>query len=229
MTPFFLASLILFLLWLGFLLFSGETRREQLVMSVIGLIVAPGALMISAHDYRGVDSSVTAAGIEDLLFSFALFGIAAVIYHILLGKRLEARKGTRTNIQSRGIAWTSQLVIMIGIWLFAILFLSGLYGIAPVHAAIVGGLFIGIYVIADRKDLFADALLSALFMAVLVFSIEQIFFVRLYPEASLLFWNPAMVSGTTLAGIPIEEIHWAAVVGFAVGPVYEYVRRIRFV
>jgi hypothetical protein len=196
-------------------------------MSMIGLVIAPGALMISANDYRGVESSVAAAGIEDLLFSFALFGIAAVIYHVLLGKHVEKRTVKRTSIKNPALNWTSRLTILSGAWLFVLLVLSGLYGIAPIQAAIVGGLFVGIYIIADRKDLLADALLSALFMAVLVFIVEQVFFVRLYPDAQLLFWNTEMISGVTVAGIPIEELHWAAVVGFAVGPVYEYVRRFR--
>lgn len=225
MSPFFLVSLILFLIWFGLILFAPSTRREQVVMSVVGLIIAPGALVIASTDYRGAGSAIASAGIEDLLFSFALFGIAAVIYQTLLGKRLEKRTASRHKISNPALHWTSLLVIISSIWLFAILLFSGIYGLHVLHAAMVGGLLIGIYVIADRKDLLGDAILSAIFMAVLVFLIEQIFFIRLFPEAASNFWSTESVSGITLAGIPAEELHWAAVVGFTVGPLYEYIRR----
>ncbi len=228
MSSFFLTSLVLFLIWLGIILFSPTTRREQVIMSLVGLIVAPGALMIASGDYRHAESQMSTIGIEDLLFSFAMFGIAAVIYQVLLGKRIERRMGQRRKVQNATRHWSSLTIIIASVWLFAILFLSRVYGIHPIHAAIVGGLFIGIYIIADRHNLLIDALLSGLFMAILIFLVEQIFFVRLFSNAATTFWSTEALSGLTVGGIPIEEIHWAAVVGFTVGPLYEYIRRYQF-
>jgi len=192
-------------------------------MSLVGLVVAPGAILIAATDYRGTSAlDASSFGIEDLIFSFALFGIAAVIYGVLLGKRAHALRGKRHRISSPTLHWGSKLTVISGIWLFTTLILLAELGVDPIQAFVISGVFIGIYIIADRKDLLYNALLSAVFIAVLVFLVEQIFFVRLYPDA--IFWSQEVTNGLLLAGIPIQEILWAAVVGFAVGPLYEYVR-----
>ena len=78
---------------------------------------------------------------------------------------------------------------------------------------------VGIYIVADRKDLLYNALFSGLIITIVVFVIEQLFFVRLYPGAAATL--------TTLGGVPMEQLVWAAVVGFAIGPLYEYVRHWR--
>lgn len=225
MSPFFIVSLVMFLIWLGFILFSSKTRREQIIMSFVGLIVAPGALMIASADYRGQGTQIAAIGIEDLLFSFALFGIAAVIYQVLLGKRISNRTIERRRVQPAILHWAAQLVIMISAWLLILLVMNAFFGMGVIQSAVIGGLFVGIYIIADRKDLLADALLSGFFTLVLVFVTEQLFFVRLFPEAISNFWTSETVSGIVLGGIPFEELLWAAVVGFAIGPLYEYIRR----
>ena len=64
-------------------------------------------------------------------------------------------------------------------------------------------------------------------MAVMIFVVEQIFFLRLFPET---FANLSLLSNTSsyvLGSVPMEEILWAAVVGFTIGPLYEYLRRFR--
>lgn len=227
MPPFLLASLVLFFIWLVLILCSNHTRREQLIMSVVGLVVAPGLLVLASNDYRNIVSDQLASiGIEDLLFSFSLFGISAVIYQVLVGKHTHKIRGDRYRAKHPAIHWYVHLILVLGLWAVISLLFMDVFALHSVRALIAGGLLIGIYVIAERKDLLLDALLSGLFMAVLIFLTEQIFFVRLFPSAAEGFWRFTEMKTVLIGGIPLEELLWAAIVGFAIGPMYEWLRRL---
>ena len=226
MPSFLLAALVLFFVWLVLFIFSNSTRREQLIMSIVGLVLAPGILVLVANDYRNIISDeIASMGLEDLLFSFSLFGISAVIYQILVGRHAHKIKGPRITHAHPAVHWYVHLVLVLGLWTFVSLLLIDVFELASVRALIVGGLLIGTYTIADRKDLLLDALLSGLFMALLIFLIEQIFFARLFPDVVDQFWRFDQMTTFLIGGIPLEELLWAAVIGFTIGPMYEYLRR----
>lgn len=226
MPPFLIASLVLFIVWLALFLFSHTTRREQMIMSIVGLVLAPGVLVMVANDYRHIVSdTVAGVGLEDLLFSFSLFGVAAVLYQALFGRHTHLLKGERLRHSHPAVHWYALLLIVLGLWAFVSLLLIHVFELASIRSLIVGGLMVGIYAIADRRDLLLDALLSGLFTAILVFLTEQIFFSRLFPDASAAFWRFDEMSLFLIGGVPLEELLWAAVVGFTIGPLYEWLRR----
>jgi hypothetical protein len=226
MPSFLIVSLVLFVVWLIFFLFVTQTKREQLIMSVVGLVLAPGVLLVVANDYRNmISDTMSGVGLEDLLFSFSLFGIAAVIYQALVGKHAHKIKGERFRHPHPAVHWYVHLVLVLGLWAFVSLLFMDIFELASIRALIIGGLLIGVYVIADRHDLLLDALLSGLFTALLVFLTEQIFFARLFPEAVNQFWRFDQMTTFLIGGIPLEELLWAAVVGFTIGPLYEWLRR----
>ncbi len=228
MPPFLYVALALFVIWAIILFLSKRTRHEQLVMSVIGLVLAPGALMLASVDYRSVGVAAGGTvGIEDLLFAFSLFGIASVIYQFVFGKHIKRFRGERLFLSHPPTHWLAHLIIALGIWACISLTLNIVLALSTIQAIIVGGLMVGTYVIADRKDLMFDALLSGLFVSVLVFTCEQLFFVRMFPDIASGYWQTAQLSGLALGGIPVEEILWAGVVGFTIGPLYEYMREMR--
>ena len=225
MTAFLLTSIIFFCLWLVLFLFSNETRREQLIMSIVGLVLSPGILLIATYDFRQIVSDeVAVVGIEDFLFAFSFFGVAAVIYQALIGKHAHKLRGSRYEVKHLG-HWIGHLVLILGLWAFSALLLIEVFALSSIQGLIVGGLLVGMYVIADRHDLTLNALLSGLFMAALIFIVEQIFFVRLFPIDAASFWQFDALSGFIIGGIPLEELMWAAVVGFTIGPLYEYLRQ----
>ncbi|TAL49957.1 hypothetical protein EPN81_04230 [Patescibacteria group bacterium] len=225
MTAFLLTSIIFFCVWLILFLFSNETRREQIIMSIVGLVLAPGILLIAAYDFRQIVSdNVAVVGIEDVLFTFSFFGIAAVIYQVLIGRHAHKLRGSRYEVKHLG-HWVGHLLLILGLWAFCALLLIEVFSLSSIQGLIVGGLLVGMYVIADRHDLTMNALLSGLFMAALVFIIEQIFFVRLFPIDAASFWQFDALSGFIIGGIPLEELMWAAVVGFTIGPLYEYLKQ----
>ncbi|MFH1404972.1 MAG: lycopene cyclase domain-containing protein [Patescibacteria group bacterium] len=225
MPPFLTVSIILFIIWLVVFFLSKLTRKEQILMSFIGLILSPGALYLAHQDYRASYLGLAASiGIEDLLFAFSLFGLAAVAYQALLGKQAKPVGRARHKIQNPALHWGTHLLIIFSLWIFVSLLSLILFAVTSVTAFVIGGVMIGIYIIADRKDLLYNALFSGLIIAILVFLIEQLFFVRLYPQAAAIFWQFDDAYGLVLGGIPLLEILWAGVVGFTVGPLYEYVR-----
>src|SRR3989338_365956 len=226
MTPFFFSSLILFLVWLLFLFVSKETRKEQTIMSIVGLVLAPALLLIAGSSYRAIvpDQPLT-FGIEDLLFSFSLFGIASIIYHVLLGKHVHTFKGDRLRLKNPAAYWMAHLILALGAWICLSLGAIVLFSIAPIQAILFGGAMIGVYIIASRNDLLVYALLSGLMTAALIFIFEQLFFIRLFPNIATNYWEWETLSKFILGGIPLEEILWAGVVGFTIGPMYEWLRR----
>lgn len=227
--PFLLVSLLLFVVWLVLFLFSLSTRREQILMSLVGLVASPAALLLAVTDGRTDALYAHAVGVEDLLFTFALFGIAAVIYQAVFGKRVHKLRGEAFRLPHPVMHWGVHLLLIFVSWIVVALVAEITLHIPSIQAAIAGGLLVATYIIADRHDLVLNALLSGLFMAILLFTLEQIFFIRLFPSAALDMWNVTGLSGLALGGIPLEELTWAAVIGFAVGPVYEYVRKYKLV
>ncbi len=184
------------------------------------LVLTPAILYLAGIDARtgGVIDKATLT-LDNIIIGFCLGGIAAVIYHVIFHKHFKhEKKGTRKHPeQPRSAFWLSNIMIILAVWYFIAVFLAFVFNINPIKTLIVGGIMVGIYIIADRKDLLADALLSAIFIAAFIFILENLFFFRFYPNvpAEILF-------GT----VPVEEIAWAATIGFALGPLYEYSRRI---
>lgn len=228
MEAFLFAAAAVLAIWITILWLSPSTRREQLIMTTVGFCLSPSLLLLAAADYRATSVEALMIGWPDFVFSSCLFGIAAVIYHLLLGKRAKAWRGTPAKL-SKTTHWVSHLLVISGVWLFVSLAATLVFKLPSIQSFTIGALLVGIYMIADRKDLLLDALLSGLFVAMLVFVVDQLFFLRLFPEAAAAYWNGNVLSGIVLGGLPAEELVWAAVVGFAVGPLYEYVRHWRLV
>ena len=225
MHPFLLSSVGLFVIWLLLILVSKKTRKEQIIMSLIGLLAAPSLIFIATTDYQlMISSQPIAFGIDDLLFSFSLFGIAAIIYHVLLDKHMSKLRGKRITFKNPATHFLLHLILILGVWACLSLGAMLLFQINVVHGVMLGALMIGIYIIADRHDLIWDAILSGLMMAILLFCLEYIFFARLSPDVGLHLFQWNAMSSWFVNGIPLDEIVWAAVVGFTIGPMYEWLR-----
>ncbi len=227
-SVFLALSLTLFVIWGILFFFSKRTRREQVVMSLLGLILSPAVMMVSLTDYRRalpLTSGVLA--IEDFLFAFCLAGVAAVIYEALLGKHLVKWRGPRILLRPKPVHWLAHMVIILGIWAGITVAVMGLFPIPSVYAFATGGLLIGTYIIADRHDLLLNALFSGALTMLILFVLEQVFFTRLFLIDAAGVWQVENLSGLLIGSVPVEEYLWFGVVGFAMGPLYEYVRRYR--
>lgn len=223
MPGFSLVAIILGAVWMSLFIASRATRKEQVIMSFLGLFLSPGALLFAAQDYRAVNIDVVQfTGVPELLFVFSAFGVAAVLHELMPHKK-EGTPMPKTRLDTHVSSVFAKLCVVTGAWLFISVAAYAIFRLPSIYACILGGMLVGVYVIADRKDLFTPALISGVFFSILIFLVEQFFFLRLYPDAALGFWHVENLSGILLGGIPAEEILWAATVGFAVGPLYEFV------
>lgn len=221
--PFLYASLTLFLIWIALIIFSKETRREQWIMSFLGLLLTPGALNLVLHSpSAGTPVIGATAPIEVTLFGFSLFGIAAVAYQVILSKR-PIKKRKREKLSPIHMHWLSHIVIIGAIWVLISTFSFAVLGVSAIMSAALGGLLIGSYIISARHDLLEDALVSGFVLGLLVFLLGQLFGAQFIASSTPFTHESAFLIGS----VPIEEIVFAIIVGFSVGPLYEYVRQTR--
>ncbi len=214
MSPTFLVlAIALFIVWTLLILLSRATRYEQLVMSLFGLIVSPAIILLAA---RTGTSGSRIVGMEDFLFAFSFFGVASVVYEAFFGKHFIHAHNKR-NVKYPLLAWGSRLSLALGIWTLLSVLELFIFHLSLPRAMVSAALLVAVYVIAERKDLLTNALVSGVFMAALIFLCEEFFIVRLYP--------PLAASGGM--ALSPDLILWSAVVGFAIGPLYEYVRRMK--
>ncbi|MFH1252717.1 MAG: lycopene cyclase domain-containing protein [Candidatus Uhrbacteria bacterium] len=225
--PFLLLSLALFFIWTLLFFFGRQTRREQIIMSLVGVVLTPAIILIAVNDYLASDVvSHGSIGLENFIFAFSLTGTAAVAYEILVGRRLK-------NLRHKHfwgphhLNWLATLVILLGAWAGVSSAMFFLFPIGSIYSFIVGGLLVTTFMIAERHDLLIDSLFSGLFTVVLVFGLEQIFLRHIFVVSSASLWQIDQLSGFSLNQIPVEEIIWIMVVGMAIGPVYEFVRHYR--
>jgi len=225
--PFLLLALTVFFLWALLFFFGKQTRREQIIMSLAGLVLTPAIIMIASADYR-VTGLLPGGfiGVEDLIFAFSFTGVAAVAYELLIGKRLVSVRHQHLW-GKHPINWFSSLIIILGGWALISLAALFLFPINSVYALMVGGLMVITYIITDRHDLALDAIFSGLFMAVLIYGLDLLFFVHLFPSEAASIWQIDRLSGFLPGGVPVEEFIWVLIVGMAIGPVYEFVRHYR--
>ncbi len=222
MPTFLYTSLALFAVWAMLLLLSRPTRREQLVMSLVGLVIAPAALFLAAAE--GTSAVQGPIGVEDLIFAVSFFGVAAVAYEALMGVHLHAVRPARKEPKHPLLAWAGRLLLALSFWAAVSVANLFVFELSVPRAAAAGALLVAVYVVAERKDLLLNALISGLFMSALVFLCQQLFFVQLFPgEAAVRALSAPYIVG----GVSTDVLLWSAMAGFAIGPLYEYVRRLK--
>lgn len=214
---FLYVSIAVFAIWAVLLLLCGRTRMEQLIMSLVGLVLAPAILLMTIAP--GSMVPVSPIAVEDWLFAFSFFGVAAVAYEAVLGRHLFPLRPLRKPLKHPTRAWALRLILVMTLWIFISVASVFVLEIPPNRGVLVGALLIVIYMIAERKDLLGNALVSGLCMAGLVFVTEQLLYLRLFPGAATGTW--------TLYGPALRDGVWAALAGAAIGPLYEYVRRLK--
>ena len=214
MSPTFLViSIVLFALWCLLLVISRATRGEQLVLSLVGLALAPAIVFLALQMAPGTSRQL---GVEDFLFALSFFGIAAVIYEVMFGRHFVIIR-SRVPTNHPNLAWIARLFLVICAWIVISVLCFFILQLPMVRAMLAGALLIGVYVIAARKDLLGNALATGTFMAALIFVCELLLGLRFHPTS------------LPSAFMTVSFVHlvWAAVVGFAIGPLYEYVRHLK--
>ena len=155
--------------------------------------------------------------LEDYLFGFLIGGISAVIYEVILAKKLIKKP-------SAAPSWlVASLVIMV---IATLIIFNNILGINSIYASFIAFILIAMAIWRRRPDLIWNSILSGLFLAVISI-VFYLFYLSLYPNIIKDWWLLHNISGILVFGIPIEEPIWFFLWGMIGGPLYEFLRGYR--
>ena len=157
----------------------------------------------------------TGFDIESFIFSFAIGGIAAVLYNVILHKRMgELSSAERHQWLHRGHRWALAVPFV----LFPILYFLPWN---PIYAGIAALLLGAIPAVLCRPDLKSNMLQGGILFLV----IYTIFLLGLKwsaPGYIEQVWNLKDLSGILIYGLPLEELMFAFSFGLICSGLYEH-------
>jgi hypothetical protein len=151
-------------------------------------------------------------GIEDFLWAAAVGGIAAVVGEILVRERLASIRRSRHTRHYAPFALAIVIFVALKFGLHLKMMNSTILSLAACAAVLA----------AVRPDLIPLMLTSAASFTILYFALF-LCVLALYPKFVIDFYNRANLMGIYLAGVPIEELLFAATGGAVWSVAYEYV------
>ncbi len=225
MTPFLFFTSAFVLIWILLFIATPETRREQILMTLVGALAAPAVFIVVSTRYF-VTSLATQQtfAFSNIVFMAVFFGVASVLYEASIGRSVNHHIKKNSPHFAPLATGVGLLVILLGIIAFITLLLMLVFNLSPIMSLTVGITMIGLYIVAEQKKLRIKAVLTGAFLMGLLFIVEQVTFASLFPDSAQMIWNPNAISGLFIGAVPIEELVWATATGFAIGPLYEYVR-----
>jgi len=150
-------------------------------------------------------------GIEDILWAFAVGGIASVLGEIFLKERLSRIRGAG---HKRHYAPFVVLVVVFGL-------LELWHPHKTIYNTVIAFTAGAIVVAFLRPDLIALMLTSAVVFAGL-YEILFLYFLALYPDFIQRYYNVPNLLGIYVLGVPIEELMFASSGGAIWSVAYEY-------
>jgi len=216
----YLIGCIFFLIiWLILYIKRKDVRTKMLKMSIVVAPLGPLSSPLFLRDYWHPQFfNGWTVGIEDALFSFAIAGIAVVIYEELLGKRYISR-----HLKSHS-KW------MLGAAVFGIIWMyigNEVLNFNSIYVSTSGLILIGLAVVIIRHDLLKDALFSGLIMSLIMLVFYSLFSYTFHGIIQE-WWHLKNLSGIIIAGAPLEELMWGFGWGFIAGPAYEFINGLKF-
>ncbi|MEW6407617.1 MAG: lycopene cyclase domain-containing protein [Patescibacteria group bacterium] len=224
-----ITSLFFLLIWFVIFRRLKGLRKHILILSLLTASFGPISEFWYFADYWQPDIALPLpflGGVEDLIFGFAIGGIAAFIFEALFVKKL-------CYCESKKLKRDWFLFIFFIVEGFFMIVFNNLLGINSIFASSLGMVVLAIVMFAMRKDLIVNALSSAVLVAGVMFVIYflgQIF----SPNAHLwmsriwkLYGRPEGI--LILKHIPLTEMIWGFSWGLIWGPMYEFLVGARIV
>ena len=220
LNPWLTFSLLFLAVWLIIWLLKPKLRKE---MFWVSLFTMPFGLTepLFVPEYWNPPSLFNLAAkigfdIESLIFCFAVGGIGAVLYEVLVKvkhKKMNKREKHNKKHKFHLLALSSPVVVFIPLHLFSKL--------NPIYSASISMFVGGIAAIFCRHDLKKKIWMGGVAFLALYF-VFFLFFDLAYPNLVQEVWNFSAISGILLLGVPLEELMFAFTFGMLWSSVYEH-------
>ena len=226
-SAYLIASALLFFIWLLLYFLNPRSRKKMLLIS---FLTAPlgltEPLFVPSYwlPFTLLDlARKTRFDLESVLFSFAVGGITAILYESLWAK---SRKPIGVHEMHRGRHRLHRLALLSPLISFGVLY--SLTPLNPIYSAILAMTIGAIATWLCRPDLLKAMLTGSLFFLGIYFIVFLLGFVWLFPGYVEAVWNLPAISGILIAGVPIEELLFAASLGAMWSSVYEHFTWYKF-
>lgn len=156
----------------------------------------------------------TRIGIEDIIAGWSNGGVVAVIYEVVLKKRLQKPSNVNKRFLIYGLVIGCEVIIFSGIMFWLLHFTSFI-------SCLISYLIGIILMVSLRKNLLTNAILSGLLMVLItlpVFIIVE----SLFPGSINSMWYSQNLSGVKFIVAPLEDIIFYFLLGAWVGPLYKF-------
>src|SRR3989337_4587463 len=213
-------SLILLGIWFVIFLVRSFVRREMFWVSLFTMPIGlTEPLFVPAYwDPPSLFDLAAKTGfdVESLIFSFAVGGIAAVLYEaIFKGKHLRMTEKEMYNRRHRfhRLAIISPAIGFVLLYMFT--------QMNPIYSVSIATLVGGIATLLCLPDLKRKIAVGGLLFTVLYF----LFFlgVNLIFPSFINAWNFSAISGIIVVGVPLEELMFAFTFGMMWSSIYEHI------
>lgn len=220
-----LFTALLMVAWVVIFALNRELRREMLMLSLCAFFLAPVIVTVKGGDTALVAERFSGMRFFDLMFSFAVAGLAGSIYHAVLGKhyhRLPKVKSKKAQEGTLVQIWLIRLFIGTLVFLWGIVICTFAFDLTPAPAALATGIVMGVYIVVHRHDLLADTVLSGLLTGLVAFFAGTIAMFG----TSVDFQSALIAEHGYIGTVPVDLVTWSVAFGLGLGPLYEYIRRI---
>ncbi len=205
-------GLLFTLAWLVLFISRNDLRQPMLIMSAAIAPLGPLSEIWYLQDYwKSVTLTGTAVGIEDLIFGFAIGGIAVALYPAAFNKQF-----SKMNLPAPNLA---VLLMFAASFVVCLVVGTSLLHINSIFTSVVAFGVTAAFIVYWRRDLLKPALLSGMLSFVLFVTVYYLMRI-VYPPLLEAWCTGCNPSGIVLFGVNLEELIWDASWGVAGGILY---------
>lgn len=161
--------------------------------------------------------------LESLIFSFAVGGITTILYESFRGR---SREPVDEHEMHQGRHRFHRLALLSPLLSFGVLY--SFTTLNPIYSTIIAMAIGAVATRLCRPDLLRAMITGSVLFLVLYFVVFLVGFVWFFPGYVEAVWNLPAISGILVAGVPIEELLFAASLGAMWSSVYEHFAWYKF-
>lgn len=217
---YFVGALAFLIVWLLCFIFSKNYKAHMIWGTVIAAPLAISSLLFIPQYWTppslfDLDLRFR-IGIEDVLWSGAVGGIASIIGELTLREHLSRMRSLRHKRHYGPFIFLLVLFLVLELW----------HPGKTIYNTIISLACCALLVACIRRNLITLMLASSAIFTFLYLSLF-LFLLTLFPEFIKRYYNLLNLLGLYILGIPVEELMFAAAFGAVWGVAYEYLQGYR--